>query len=116
MFKVPEKFRVQIPPMTSNPGDPFGLFIVRVRLSGAQQVLKVVAHGQGNWEHVSVSRDDRCPIWAEMCLIKDLFWDDDDVVVQYHPAKKDYVNVHPYCLHLWRPTNQALPVPPKSFV
>jgi hypothetical protein len=31
--------------------------------------------------------------------------------VQYHPAEKDYVSNHPYCLHIWKPVGVELPVP-----
>lgn len=85
----------------------------------------VVSSGQG-WEHVSVSlrqqeRKHIHPVtrtltWDEMCFVKDLFWNDDEVVVQYHPAKKNYVNMHPYCLHLWKPTHDEIPVPPSIMV
>jgi hypothetical protein len=47
-----------------------------------------------------------------MCAVKDLFWGDDDWVVQFHPAKSAYVNNHPGCLHLWRPTREQMPMPP----
>lgn len=58
----------------------------------------------------------RCPTWSEMCRVKAAFWDDDDVVVQYHPARSDYVNVHPYCLHLWRPVGIQMPQPDSLMV
>ena len=61
-------------------------------------MLKVIASDGMSWEHVSVSFPNRCPNWREMCFIKSLFWDDEDVVVQYHPAKSAYVNVHDHCL------------------
>jgi hypothetical protein len=68
------------------------------------------------WEHVSVHVVEygkmRTPTWDEMCAVKDIFWDDDEAVVQYHPEKKNYVNVHPHVLHLWKPTAAALPTPP----
>jgi hypothetical protein len=73
----------------------------------------MVSTGEG-WEHVSISlstkthRVDRCPTWDEMCWIKDFFWKEDECVVQYHPPKTEYVSNHPYCLHLWRPTNKEL--------
>lgn len=76
----------------------------------------VVASDGGGWEHVSVSRKDRCPTWDEMCAIKDMFFDAEECVVQYHPPKSDYVNLHPYCLHLWKPTFAEVPRPPKFFV
>lgn len=70
----------------------------------------------GGWEHVSVSLPNRCPTWEEMCRFKDIFWKDDEVVMQLHPSKNDYINNHSYCLHLWRPVNETIPTPPKAFV
>lgn len=63
----------------------------------------LVSDGNG-WDHVSIVIDNisRCPTWDEMCMIKDLCFDDDEVVVQIHPKKRDMVNNHQYCLHLWR--------------
>lgn len=68
------------------------------------------------WEHVSISTQTRCPTWEEMCFVKDLFWDEEDCVVQYHPPKSDYINCHPRCLHLWRPIGLEIPRPPKILV
>ena len=74
------------------------------------------------WEHVSVHAFDphfskeRTPRWSEMAFLKDLFWNEDECVVQYHPAKKDYVNVHDHVLHLWRLSNAEFPMPPKICV
>lgn len=75
--------------------------------------------GYDGWEHVSVSCEfrkgkqwrTRIPTWEEMCFVKDLFWDEDEVVIQLHPAKKDYVNVHPHVLHLWKPIHTEIPMP-----
>ena len=68
------------------------------------------------WEHVSVSTKRRVPNWQEMCFVKDLFWGDEECVVQFHPPKSEYVNCHPYCLHLWKPIEQAIPRPDSSMV
>ena len=78
--------------------------------------LYVIYSNGGNWEHVSASMHDRCPTWEEMCTIKDIFFKDDECCVEYHPKKSDYVNVHPYCLHIWRPIGVEIPTPPTSFV
>jgi hypothetical protein len=83
---------------------------------GHGQILRVIASDQFGWEHVSVSRKDRCPTWEEMCQIKDLFWDDTDCVVQYHPPRSEYVNNHPHCLHLWRQVGCNFPMPPSIMV
>jgi hypothetical protein len=68
------------------------------------------------WEHVSVSTQVRCPTWEEMCFIKGIFWDADDVVMQFHPRESEYVNQHPFCLHMWRPIGVEFPTPPSSTV
>jgi hypothetical protein len=72
--------------------------------------------GVGGWEHVSVSTTSRTPNWTEMCFVKDLFWSEEECVVQYHPALGNYINCHPHCLHLWRPLNAEIPIPPSHFV
>ena len=76
------------------------------------------------WEHLSISikrliskrkrqvgEAKRCPTWEEMCMAKDLFWTPEECVVQYHPPMMHYVNMHKWCLHLWRPITMTLPVP-----
>jgi len=62
----------------------------------------IVSDGKG-WDHVSVSRAGRCPSWAEMDRIKCLCFRDDEVVMQLHINDARKVNIHHYCLHLWRP-------------
>lgn len=72
------------------------------------------------WDHVSVHayrrEQSRTPTWKEMNYVKDLFWDPDDVVMQLHPRKRDYVNTHPHTLHLWRPRHTPIPTPPTDYV
>ncbi len=77
------------------------------------RLFAIASDGMG-WEHVSlhVIDQNRCPTWEEMCYAKSMFWADDETVVQYHPPKSEYVNIHPYVLHLWRPVDQPVPVPP----
>jgi hypothetical protein len=117
MFKVPDKYRIKTGLLgTTNEAGNNGAFLVRsLKLKNP---LHVIASDEEGWEHVSVSRPDRCPSWEEMSFIKDLFWDDEDFVVQMHPPKVDYVNYHQYCLHLWRKagTNEYCERPPSSFV
>lgn len=87
-----------------------------VWLPGAKKPVMAVFSWGGGWDHVSVSHKNRCCTWEEMCKIKDIFFYEYEWVVQYHPAKEDYVNIHPYVLHLWRPQNETIPIPPKEFV
>lgn len=113
-FKVPEKYRVKTGAFASDESyGNCGAF--QVHLQNSQQAL-VIASDAFGWEHVSVSRTDRCPTWDEMCQVKRMFWDESDCVLQYHPPKNHYVNNHPYCLHLWRPVGLKIPMPPSIMV
>lgn len=117
MFSVPEKFRWSTGKMRSSWADGNnGVFRV-TSLKFKRELRCIVSDGSG-WEHVSVSCYDRCPTWEEMCHIKNLFWDDDDFVVQMHPPKEDYIDNHKYCLHMWRKagTNDFCERPPSIMV
>ena len=81
--------------------------------------VKIIASDQEGWQHVSVSLHDQpnmTPSWSIMNLVKGLFWNDDEAVMQLHPPKSDYINNHPGCLHLWRPLNEKIPMPPWQMV
>lgn len=121
-----EKFRVRSGEMSTSTGDRFGRFIIP--LAGTVATLCVLATAghdgdgpEGEWDHVSAhvrtnlgkpNEKQRTPTWDEMCILKSLFWEDDECVVQYHPAKSDYVNTHPHVLHLWRHPTAGFPTPP----
>ncbi len=51
-----------------------------------------------------------------MAYIKDVFWDPEEIVIQYHPPRSQYVNNHPHVLHMWRPLGFEIPLPPISTV
>lgn len=89
--------------------------IFKVYVSGKSFVC--IASNGGGWEHVSIARPNgKMPTWEEMCALKDMFFNEEEVVVQYHPRKSEYVNFVANCLHLWRPTDVKMPTPPKIFV
>ena len=75
----------------------------------------VFSWGQG-WEHLSVSQRNKTPSWDIMCRIKNVFWGEDEVCVEYHPKKEDYVNLHPHCLHIWKEVGKDFPTPPSILV
>ena len=68
------------------------------------------------WEHLSVSFDDMLPDWNYMQKMKEMFWKDDEECFQLHPKKENYINNHNYCLHIWRPLEQQIPIPPTILV
>lgn len=75
----------------------------------------IISDGMG-WDHASVSTETRCPTWEEMSYIKNLFFEDEETVMQLHPPKSQYINQHEYCLHLWSKHGYEIPLPPREFV
>lgn len=114
-FRFPEKYRITSGPRRSHPRDGNN-GSARISMLAPKGIVVLFVHASDGlgWEHVSVSVPgrDRCPTWAEMAYVKSLFWGDEDVVVQIHPRKSEYVNHHPYCLHLWRESGKDSPTPP----
>lgn len=146
MFHVPETTRVLHGPLHSTAADGNnGAFDLESPEPGWRLSLicsdgsEIPDRPDYQWEHVSVhayrlgAQDllydpptgkqyrrargfTRTPTWKEMAYVKDLCWDGEDVVVQFHPRKSEYVNAHPNVLHLWRPTQQVIPTPPPELV
>lgn len=77
----------------------------------------IASHGAG-WEHVSVSpyKKSYTPSWDDMVTIKNIFFHDNEAVIQVHPPKAEYVNNMPNCLHLWRCTYKNMVLPPSCLV
>lgn len=81
--------------------------------------VQCVASDGGGWQHVSVSvvgKPSTTPRWDVMCAVKDLFWNDTDCVVQFHPPKSEYKNLHQGCLHMWKSLAEKQPIPPSIMV
>jgi hypothetical protein len=114
MFKAPEHLRRVTPVYSDASHGNNGYFRAYIN----KRSLLIIASDQMGWEHVSASLPDRCPTWDEMSRIKDLFWSPEDLVIQFHPPKTDYVNNHPFVLHLWRKsgTNDFCERPPVELV
>lgn len=119
MFKVPERYRVTDHPILGSSKKDGNDGYFKVKIKDSVYLIIIASCGFG-WEHVSVHTKsfgkERCPTWDEMCRVKNLFWDEDDCVIQYHPSKSEYVNMHPYTLHLWRPIGKEIPIPPSILV
>lgn len=122
----PDQFRIQPPGYESDDGDTYGAFLIP---SGPDRLFCIATDGEcpgltsTKWEHVSITvrnrrlqQVQRCPTWEQMCQVKALFWHEDEPVMQLHPARVDYINFHPHCLHLWRPVDATIPLPPSCLV
>ena len=78
--------------------------------------LNFIFSYQMGWEHLSVSMPSKTPTWEQMCMMKDIFWNKNECCIEYHPKEEDYVNNHPHCLHIWKPTEVEIPKPPSILV
>lgn len=74
----------------------------------------ILGFNEHGMEHVSVSsyKKRQLPDWETMCRIKEIFWEDEEMVVQIHPKKSEYIhdvglpgNKLENVLHLWRPAD-----------
>lgn len=119
-FKVPEKYRQKNGINGALKSDSTfgnnGMFMIKS--AKLKSSLTVIASDGAGWEHVSVSLSHRTPTWEEMCFVKSLFWNEEDAVIQIHPPKSEYVNTHPFTLHLWRrsDTNDFFDAPHRILV
>lgn len=79
-----------------------------VRLSNGKILNFIAGWNEDGKEHVSVSLADgrkfhrgELPTWDDMCLVKDIFWDEEEEVFQIHPPRSCYYDLGAV-LHLWR--------------
>lgn len=118
-WELINKARLRRGPMGSD--DSYGMNgAFGFNMPGEPRMICVVASDQMGWKHVSVSFgqvSNKTPSWEIMCWVKDIFWDEEDAVIQIHPKKSDYVNYHKGCLHLWQCIDgREQPLPPSIFV
>ena len=80
--------------------------------------MTFVASWDCGWDHVSVApmNKRKIPTWDQMCKVKEIFFRDDEAVIQIHPSKDQYVNNKSNCLHLWRSNDKKMLLPPSFMV
>lgn len=116
-----ERFRLLVHPLmasTQADGNNGVFTLPNPRGSSHPDLVCIVSDGRdakecgvSPWEHVSARAGMRCPTWEEMHFVKEQFWQDEECVMQLHPVKSQYKNLHPAVLHLWRPLNATIPTP-----
>jgi hypothetical protein len=99
-----------------------GLEIAKDGMRGYLNVDNVnmtfVASWGCGWDHVSVAplKSNKMPTWDQMCKVKEIFFREDEAVIQIHPPKDQYVNNKSNCLHLWRSNDKKMLLPPSFMV
>jgi len=53
------------------------------------------------WRHVSFSCKKRYPTWDELLAVRYEFFPPEAEVIQVFPPQVEYVNLHPFTLHMW---------------
>lgn len=96
-MKYPTNFEVASPVSNSR------AFLVPIPKKKYKTFCVIASEEKNGWNHVSVSLNNRTPTWEEMCHIKDIFFNEEDFCLQFHPKKSQYVNAHKHCLHIWQP-------------
>lgn len=74
---------------------------------GALNVL--IAQEAGRW-HLSISTPTRYPTWDEIADARYALLPDSLEVAMLLPPRAHYVNLHPYCLHLWEIRDEGIPI------
>lgn len=113
-----ERFRDRSPDVIAQYGsvgdDTCGRFFMQSPIDRAP--MCIIASSGSGWDHVSVSRRNRIPNWLEMEYVKRKFFKSEEVAFEFHVAEKDHISAFVHCLHLWRPTDAEIPLPPKWMV
>lgn len=56
----------------------------------------------GGKYHMSISCEDRLPTYEEIKKARYELLPDEIYMAEIFPPKAEFVNVHPYCRHLWQ--------------
>lgn len=119
-LKCLSNFKKESLPDLSTMMEP-GTFNTRYLIPGNNCTINLIISNTLGWDHISMTIQvedtygfmyNRMPSANEMEAMKKLFFNDDEPVIEVHPKKEDYVNIHPYVLHLWKPNLIDLPIPP----
>ena len=73
-----------------------------LRNDGLRVIVSASRERDGKrWLHASMSRPNSLPSWGDVRDVKSVFVGDHRTAVQILPPESEYVNIHPYVLHLW---------------
>ena len=79
------------------------------KFNGLSVIASVGKYNGVEWLHVSFSRRSRMPTYDDLQLVKREFIGNNKKAVMVFPEEKNYVNIHPNCLHLWYSAENPIP-------
>jgi len=124
-LRLLDKYRISGKELWGHDGNEFcGAFLLPSPIDGGELVVIASSIEQSRreetplWDHLSVSRKNRCPNYLEMEHVVRLFGSEDETWMQLHVPAPDHINIHPNVLHWWRPAPEVgeIPRPPAIFV
>ena len=72
------------------------------RLIAMSAIVSATREGDGKfWLHLSIAKPTQMPDWGEVKRAKELFIGRDRKALIVLPEEGNYVNIHPFCLHLF---------------
>ncbi len=78
--------------------------------NGLSVIASAAIYDDGReWLHVSFSRRNKMPSYADLQLVKREFIGNDKKAIMVFPEQENYVNIHPNCLHLWYSAEVPIP-------
>jgi hypothetical protein len=81
-----------------------------IRDDGMTVISEVAEYMNRLWLHVSCAHATKLPSWEDLREVKQVFCGPKRLALSIMPSETEYVNVHPYCLHLWCPLDHD-PIP-----
>ena len=80
------------------------------RQDGMTVISEVAVYDKRMWLHVSCAFADQLPSWTDLREVKTVFCGPKRLALSILPSEAEYVNIHPYVLHLWCPLDHD-PIP-----
>lgn len=75
--------------------------------TGLAVIISCCVEADGlSWVHLSVSKRKQFPTWDEFVQVKELFLGRESLALQVLPPRTEWVNDHPFCLHLYQCLDQ----------
>lgn len=82
----------------------FGYEAFEQKKSNPLRVIRSIDVDQENKRillHISVSKQHSLPSWEDLVMVKETFSGKESRMFQCLPPRSEWVNSHPYTLHLW---------------
>lgn len=107
-MKTPDKILI-LPPSWAEIKPIMPLSRAYVNLNGLRVLVSIdIMQNNKEYLHISVSREDKLPSWADMKTAKSIFIGTEKEAFHVLPKESEFVNFCKNCLHLWHDLSEDL--------